>query len=89
VKAKITGVLAVMMCALTVFVSVKDGGSVEFYWRPLLAIWYAVTLLSFFRKSPRVLATIKTGWWMQLGVPLALFGISVVLVSVYEPYPIH
>jgi hypothetical protein len=83
-----TGVISVVTCVACFFATVKDGGNIDFYWKPLLAIWYAATLAAFLIRRPVMLASIKKAWWLQIAVPVVLFSVSMILVRIYEPNPL-
>lgn len=86
----ITIASSVLSLACIFLVGVRDGGNIDFYWKPLLAVWFALTVFSFvLRKEKRSIVFIRKGWWLQIILPIVLFFISIGLVSIHEPYPLR
>jgi len=83
-----TGLIAVTVSLGSLHLYVKDGGNVDFYWKPMTAAWLVVTVLSFIPKMKNpFFAFVQRAWWLQIVVPVVLHYLSYRLVSVYEPYP--
>ena len=89
-RSGLTTILAITSGVLCFYVRVKDGGNIDYYWKPLVVGWLAVTLLAFapLRKM-QALASIRERWWLQIIVPIALFFVAGLLVRVHEPHPMR
>jgi hypothetical protein len=74
-RTVLTAVIAVVVGVSCLLTTVKDGGNVDFYWKPMLAIWFLCTVTAFvpLRKKASV-AWLRDSWWLQLVVPIILFG---------------
>ena len=84
-----TVVLALGCGSVCFFTSVKDDGNAEFYWRPLLGLWYFTTACSFVVPGRSRLARLRDGWWLQLLMPVVLLAVACLLVRVHEPFPLR
>ena len=84
-----TGSLAIIIGALCLIPQVKDGGNIDFYWKPSVIVWLAITLFACvsIRKN-QALTWIRDRWWLQIVVPISLFGVAMILVRMHEPHPL-
>jgi len=86
--------IATMACSVLslsciFLVEVKDGGNIDFYWKPLLLIWLALTASSFvIKRENKSFIFIRKAWWIQIVMPIVLFFISCGLEVIYKPRPI-
>ncbi len=81
-----TLLLSTLVVGASLLVEAKDGGNIDFYWKPLCLSWLLVTALIEFEiiKSEKV--RIAKNWWVQLLAPITLLLASIGLTFVYKPY---
>jgi peptidoglycan/LPS O-acetylase OafA/YrhL len=89
-RTAVTLSLAIIMGALCLILQVKDGGNIDFYWKPSIIVWLAITLFACVRlRKNQALVWIRERWWLQIVVPIVLFGVALILVQLYEPHPMR
>jgi hypothetical protein len=84
----VTAIIALAIGVICFRAGVRDGGNADFYWKPMLLVWYATTALAFVMPKTASLARLRECWWAQLLVPVVLLVIACCLVGFYEPFPL-
>jgi len=86
----VTALLAILVLIGSCLFETKDGGNTDFYWKPLMWAWLAITAYSFLPtiRHPTLLF-IRRSWWLQIITPVVFFALSIGLVRLYEPHPIR
>jgi hypothetical protein len=86
-RSTLTAVFAIVVFALSLFGEFKDGGNLDFYFKPLIWTWLAVTALSLvFPGKHRALLFVRDQGWLQLVVPIIFLVLSATLVGIYMPH---
>jgi hypothetical protein len=84
-----TLLLGIILVGGSLMFETKDGGNIDFYQRPLSFAWIGATILLTTRKQTGLRDRLSRAWWLQILAPVIIFGISYLLVLIYEPYPVR
>lgn len=87
-RAFATAAIAWVGGVVCLWTTIKDGGNAEFYWRPLLALWYIATAVALVSRKPP-LSWLRECWWLQLVAPVVLLLLAFAMAEVYEPFPLR
>lgn len=82
----VTGLILMLMLAFIICIETKDGGNIDFYFKPLVAGWLVVSFLGLSRRASSFSIFIWRHWWLHLLVFLGLYFLSAQLIKFYRPY---
>lgn len=84
--AKYYPLIASALCVGASFlVEVKDGGTTDYYWKPLCLGWLLFTALASFGTDSPARRRLAKMWWLQPLAPIVLLVASIGLTSVHAP----